>query len=206
MSKPRCCGKRLKQREAITMDVDSYIARYTGETRLKRLLSIAVAGSQIDLSQRQRALKLAEQQMRRDGNALLYKEVFGESEEGIRRKIATHDPNLFGGKKTTRSYSYCQYFCFQIPYNHNSHALNFGLPIDLFLCNIRYSKSKTLHSMRSGRTRLRVRTTKTVAFSREGYRPHNLVCTRTRFGPPILPLQSTTSGPDVTTTKASPKR
>lgn len=77
------------------MDVDSYIARYTGETRLKRLLSIAVAGSQIDLSQRQRALKLAEQQMRRDGNALLYNEVFGESEEGIRRKIATHDPNLF---------------------------------------------------------------------------------------------------------------
>ena len=90
------------------MDVDSYIARYTGETRLKRLLSIAVAGPQIDLSQRQRALKLAEQQMRQDGNALLYKEVFGDSEEGIRGKISSHDPNLFDGKKTslrpTRSY------------------------------------------------------------------------------------------------------
>lgn len=87
------------------MDLDSYIARYTGETRLKRLLSIAAAGSQqeknhVELSQRQRALELAERQMRRDGNAMLYKEVFGESEEGVRRRITNHDPKLYEGKKT----------------------------------------------------------------------------------------------------------
>ena len=89
------------------MDLDSYIARYTGETRLKRLLSIAVTAGQqqqhqksgsIHLSQRQRALQLAERQMRRDGNVLLYREVFGGAEEGVGRKIANHDPKLFEGK------------------------------------------------------------------------------------------------------------
>jgi len=84
------------------MDLESYIARYTGETRLKRLLSIAAAGPQgggngIELSQRQRALKLAELQMRRDGNALLYREVFGNGEEGVGTKIASCDPKLFEG-------------------------------------------------------------------------------------------------------------
>lgn len=88
------------------MDLESYIARYTGETRLKRLLFIAAAGPQqqdgggngIELAQRQRALKLAELQMRRDGNALLYREVFGSGDEGVGKKIADCDPKLFDGK------------------------------------------------------------------------------------------------------------
>jgi hypothetical protein len=96
------------------MDLDSYIARYTGETRLKRLLSIAARVPQhhhqhhhqqhggsnncIELAQRQRALKLAERQMRRDGNALLYREIFGGGEEGAGRRIANYDPQLFEGK------------------------------------------------------------------------------------------------------------
>jgi len=80
------------------MDLESYIARYTGESRLKRLLSIAVAGQQIDLTQRKDALKLAERQMRHDSNALLYREVFGQGEEQVGRKIAARDPQLFEGK------------------------------------------------------------------------------------------------------------
>lgn len=90
------------------MDLDSYIARYTGETRLKRLLCIAARVPQqhhggnnsncLELAQRQRALKLAELQMRRDGNALLYREIFGGGEEGTRRRIINYDPQLFEGK------------------------------------------------------------------------------------------------------------
>ena len=97
------------------MDLDSYIARYTGETRLKRLLCIAARVPQqhhhnggnnsnnnssncLELAQRQRALKLAELQMRRDGNALLYREIFGSDEEGARRRIVNYDPQLFEGK------------------------------------------------------------------------------------------------------------
>ena len=105
------------------MDLDSYIARYTGETRLRRLLSIAAAGPHrlhrqqkndggsggggsggksstpcIELAQRQQALKLAELQMRRDGNASLYREIFGFGEDGVGRRIAAVDPKLFEGK------------------------------------------------------------------------------------------------------------
>ena len=73
------------------MDLDSYIARYTGENRMRRLLSITASGPDcLDLAQRQRALQLAERQMRRDRNALLYKEVFGEGE--IRKRVAIQDP------------------------------------------------------------------------------------------------------------------
>jgi len=74
------------------MDLDSYIARYTGETRLKRLLSIALVGG-VDISQRQRALLLAERQIRRDRNALLYKEFFAPGE--VRHRIA--NPRLYEG-------------------------------------------------------------------------------------------------------------
>jgi len=73
------------------MDLDSYIARYTGENRMRRLLSITASGPDcLDLAQRQRALQLAERQMRRDRNALLYKEVFGEG--GIRKRVPVQDP------------------------------------------------------------------------------------------------------------------
>lgn len=74
------------------MDLDSYIARYTGESRLKRLLSIAVTGG-VSMPQRQRALLLAERQMRRDRNALLYKEFFAPGE--VRQRIA--NPTLYEG-------------------------------------------------------------------------------------------------------------
>ena len=90
------------------MDLDSYIARYTGENRLRRLISIAAAGShqqkkhKIDLAQRKQALALAERQMRRDGNASLYREIFGGSEDGAGRRIAAHDPKVFEGKSNER--------------------------------------------------------------------------------------------------------
>ena len=57
------------------MDLDSYIGRYSGETRLKRLLLIAE--STTDDAVAQRAYDLVEQQLRREGNVKRYKEVFG---------------------------------------------------------------------------------------------------------------------------------
>ena len=60
------------------MDLDAYISRYRGETRLQRLLHIAKTTDDNDLAKQ--AYELAEQQMRSDGNALRYKEVFGDGE------------------------------------------------------------------------------------------------------------------------------
>jgi hypothetical protein len=93
------------------MDLESYIGRYSGETRLRRLISIArgrsVYGSgnnsnlNLNLIQRQRALDLAEKQMIKDGNVQLYRQVFagngnnnGEEEGGGR----IFDMDLFEGK------------------------------------------------------------------------------------------------------------
>ena len=78
------------------MELDSYIDRYTGENRLRRLLIIAAAGPRenCNLEQRKRALNLAEQQLRlRDDNVLLYREIFGGGSEARRA-----DPELFEGK------------------------------------------------------------------------------------------------------------
>jgi len=85
------------------MDLDSYATRYTGQTRLRRLLSISTgnipSGSSTgndDLARRQRALSLAEKQMRRDGNTVLYRGVFGGGEKEWASR-ATDNPKLFEG-------------------------------------------------------------------------------------------------------------
>ena len=57
------------------MDLESYIARYSGETRLQRLLLIAQRTS--DEAIAAQAFTLAEAQMKQDGNVRRYKEVFG---------------------------------------------------------------------------------------------------------------------------------
>jgi hypothetical protein len=57
------------------MDLDSYIAKYSGETRLQRLLVVARTTSDEALAAQ--AFRLAEVQMRADGNVKKYKEVFG---------------------------------------------------------------------------------------------------------------------------------
>ena len=57
------------------MDLDSYVGRYTGETRLQRLLLIVKKCS--DQETALQALKLLEQQVKADGNVRLYKEIFG---------------------------------------------------------------------------------------------------------------------------------
>lgn len=58
------------------MDLDSYIGRYSGETRLKRLLLIAETTADDALANR--AFDMVEQQLRRDGNVQRYKEIFGD--------------------------------------------------------------------------------------------------------------------------------
>lgn len=82
------------------MDLESYIGRYTGETRLRRLLSIAfdrTGGGETEgdgnPELRKQALKLVEQQLLRDGNALLYRDIFGGG--GDSRRIV--DPEVFEG-------------------------------------------------------------------------------------------------------------
>jgi len=73
------------------MDLEPYIGRYSGETRLRRLISIAQQKqnersrtssnsnnySNVSLRQRQRALDLAEHQMKKDGKVEIYRRVFG---------------------------------------------------------------------------------------------------------------------------------
>ncbi|KAG7345988.1 26S proteasome subunit RPN7-domain containing protein [Nitzschia inconspicua] len=57
------------------MDLDAYIGRYVGATRLQRLLLIAKTTPDEALAQQ--AFDLAETQMKEDGNVRKYKEVFG---------------------------------------------------------------------------------------------------------------------------------
>jgi hypothetical protein len=57
------------------MDLESYIGRYTGGTRLQRLL--LVARTTTDETQAAQAFAMAEEQMKADGNVKRYKEVFG---------------------------------------------------------------------------------------------------------------------------------
>lgn len=58
------------------MDLETYISRYRGETRLQRLLHIGKTAS--DSALVTQAYELAEMQMKDDGNVLRYKEVFGD--------------------------------------------------------------------------------------------------------------------------------
>lgn len=58
-----------------TLDLESYASRYSGATRLQRLLLIAKTVPDDVVAQQ--AFDLAEQQMRQDGNVRQYKEVFG---------------------------------------------------------------------------------------------------------------------------------
>ena len=58
------------------MDLETYISRYRGETRLQRLLHIGKTAS--DSAFVTQAYELAEMQMKVDGNVLRYKEVFGD--------------------------------------------------------------------------------------------------------------------------------
>jgi hypothetical protein len=60
------------------MDLDAYISRYSGETRLQRLLLVAKASRNQDTGVQ--ALKLAEQQLKADGNVQLYKAIFGRGD------------------------------------------------------------------------------------------------------------------------------
>lgn len=58
------------------MDLEAYISRYRGETRLQRLLHIGKTAT--DAALITQAYELAEAQMKEDGNVLRYKEVFGD--------------------------------------------------------------------------------------------------------------------------------
>ena len=63
------------QLQCLEMDLEAYVGRYSGETRLQRLLLIARTAADDDLADQ--AFGLAEQQMKADGNVRRYKEVFG---------------------------------------------------------------------------------------------------------------------------------
>ena len=58
------------------MDLEAYISRYRGETRLQRLLHIGKTAQ--DPALVTLAYELAEMQMKEDGNVFRYKEVFGD--------------------------------------------------------------------------------------------------------------------------------
>ena len=56
-------------------DLESYSAKYSGETRLQRLLM--VARNTTDEALAAQAFRMAEHQMKADGNVKRYKQVFG---------------------------------------------------------------------------------------------------------------------------------
>lgn len=59
----------------IAVDLETYASRYTGITRLQRLLLIAKTTPSDTVSQQ--AFDLAEQQLRADGNVIQYQQTFG---------------------------------------------------------------------------------------------------------------------------------
>ena len=61
------------------MDLEAYIGRYRGETRLQRLLHIGKTATDPTLVTQ--AYELAEAQMKEHGNVLRYKEVFGDGKK-----------------------------------------------------------------------------------------------------------------------------
>jgi hypothetical protein len=63
----------------IVMDLESYSARYSGETRLQRVLLIARTTPNDALASQ--AFDMAEQLMKADGNVKRYKEVFGYQQQ-----------------------------------------------------------------------------------------------------------------------------
>eukprot|EP00339_Tiarina_fusa_P009995 CAMPEP_0117011940 /NCGR_PEP_ID=MMETSP0472-20121206/10160_1 /TAXON_ID=693140 ORGANISM="Tiarina fusus, Strain LIS" /NCGR_SAMPLE_ID=MMETSP0472 /ASSEMBLY_ACC=CAM_ASM_000603 /LENGTH=474 /DNA_ID=CAMNT_0004714891 /DNA_START=56 /DNA_END=1480 /DNA_ORIENTATION=+ len=77
------------------MDLESYIGRYTGETRLQRLLLIARTTADDALAAQ--AFDMAEAQMKEDGNVNRYKEVFGgnndEADQQQRQPSKSIDPD-----------------------------------------------------------------------------------------------------------------
>jgi lipopolysaccharide export system protein LptC len=82
----------------LKMDLDSYIARYSGETRLQRLLVVARTTSDEALAEQ--AFRMAEEQMKVDGNVIKYKEVFGgQRQQG---QSAAEEGTQEAGKKQPR--------------------------------------------------------------------------------------------------------
>lgn len=67
------------------MDLEAYMSRYDGETRLQRLLHIGNSAN--DASTVTQAYEMAEAQMKLDGNVIRYKEVFGDGACGVRCAI-----------------------------------------------------------------------------------------------------------------------
>ena len=62
------------------MDLDAYISRYSGETKLQRLLLVAKTCPDEDAALQ--ALRLLEKQLKSAGNVRGYKEIFGPSARG----------------------------------------------------------------------------------------------------------------------------
>jgi hypothetical protein len=69
------------------LDLDAYIAHYTGATRLERLSIIAQSTSDAAVSAQ--AFALLEQQCKQDGNVMKYKEIFmGTENDDSERQAA----------------------------------------------------------------------------------------------------------------------
>ena len=64
----------------MTLDLEAYVNRYSGETRLQRLLLIARKTPDEALAQQ--AFALAEAQVKADGNIVAYKNLYGYGSGG----------------------------------------------------------------------------------------------------------------------------
>lgn len=79
------------------MDLESYISRYSGETRLQRLLLIARTTPDETLASQ--AYDMAEQQMKEDGNVKRYKEVF-DHQQGQNQQSQQQSTSEGGGEQS----------------------------------------------------------------------------------------------------------
>ena len=84
------------------MDLESYIGRYSGETRLQRCLLIARTTP--DETVANQAFDMAEAQMKEAGNVKRYKEIFGGT--GVDNSNPNGKRKL--GIPTTQSLFHCQ--------------------------------------------------------------------------------------------------
>ena len=86
------------------MDLEAFFARYTGETRLQRLLLFARTTSDETLSNQ--AFEMAQQQLKQDGNVKRYKQVFGPTPTlGAEETKAPESMETSGGQSSGEYYN-----------------------------------------------------------------------------------------------------
>lgn len=90
------------------MDLESYMSRYSGETRLQRLLVIAQSMTS-DETLAAQAFDMAEKQMKENRNVVRYTEVFGWSEQQQQQQQLQQQSTSEGAAESSGGSIPCKY-------------------------------------------------------------------------------------------------